>query len=111
MLYGKITPAANIIQQNTPFSSTTITADYMSAIARPYAPGASVTNFEVVFGSVVNDDQGAPVSFQRLFNSSVSLTAAELANWGTNDEILLTEVGTKIGCTVSNFVTLNQQNF
>lgn len=50
MLYGKINPPATSVEQTTPFSAITKTADLMVVIARPYALGATNVNFQVSFG-------------------------------------------------------------
>ena len=48
MLISKINPPAVKSIEITPFSSTTTNLNYMTAIARPYAPGASSTNFQKI---------------------------------------------------------------
>jgi len=52
MLLAKINPAAEKVTEVTPFSSTTISLEYMTAIARPYVAGATQTNFALEFGTI-----------------------------------------------------------
>ena len=108
MLYAKVTPSAQFIKQVTPFSSVTETAEYFTAIARPYAAGTPTTNFEVIFGNVMTNDTENSQSFVRVFASSITLTAEELINWGTNDTVMLSAVANKLGATASDFITIDR---
>jgi hypothetical protein len=110
MLYGKINPTAKVVKQDSPFTSTTVEANYMGAIARPYSLGATNVDFEVVYGNLVDvpakEGKTASQKFERVTSSSVKLTAAEIANWGTDDTVVLAAVATKVGTTASDFVTI-----
>jgi hypothetical protein len=107
MLIAKINPGSDITKQITPFSSITTHADYITAFARPYMPGASQTNFEVIFGEAILDDAGTIIGVQRAYSSSITLSAEELAGWGTSDETMLAAVATKIGTTATNFYQID----
>jgi hypothetical protein len=113
MLIAKINPAATFTSQSGPFAQTqTTTADYLTALARPYVAGASQTNFEVLFGTYtaavaaveasegVEAVQAQPAKFNHIQSSQVTLTSEELASWGTDDSVLLTAVASKLGTSV-----------
>ena len=111
MLYAKVTPVAQVVKQVNPFNTSTTTADHVGVTARPYALGASQVNFEVVFGNIVTNNNVQ--EFKQLTSSSVILTAAELANWGTDDTVALTAVVTKLNsaATLSDFITIEDRRF
>lgn len=112
MLVAKINPAASFAKQENPFSATTITADSITVLARPYLLGANEVNFEVVFGNVTpavaaveaTEDTPAqeakPAHFQQVANHMVVLTKEELANWGTDDAAAMEAVVAKLGASV-----------
>lgn len=112
MLYAKINPAAVYTQNTTPFTApTTIEADYLTALARPYATGASQINFEVIFGKVVKDENAVIVGFNNVSNISVVLTKEEISTWGLDDEVLLNILANKIGTEITEFVTIDKTDF
>jgi dTDP-D-glucose 4,6-dehydratase len=110
MLYAKITPSAEKVIQTSPFSSTTITADYMSALARPYGLGSNIVNFEVLFGNVSFDENQQPISFQNVVSSQMTLEGSQLENWGIDDTVILQEMATILGLTIESFVTIVNTN-
>lgn len=110
MLIAKINPPAIKIVESTPFSSTTKNLQYMSAIARPYIPGASITNFQIQFGTVILDNTDTVIGFNNESNSQLSMTSAELSTWGTNDESLLTLIATKLGVSVVEVISISLDN-
>ena len=112
MLYAKIDPVATFTENTSPFTApVAVQADYITAMARPYAAGATQTNFEVIFGNVVKDEAGVIVGFENVSGSSVLLNAEELANWGTNDDVLLTTLALKIVTVAVEFVTIDSDRF
>ena len=105
MLYAKINPKATFIKQEGPFTAPiTVEADYLTAIARPYVPGAPKTNFEVQFGTAVLDEAGVVVSIKNVSTSSIVLTAEELADWGVEDSSMLTPIAAKLGTSVESII-------
>jgi hypothetical protein len=106
MLVAKINPSASFAKQENPFSSTTLTADSVTVLARPYLLGASEVNFEVVFGNVTPAVEAAegveakPAQFQQVANHMVTLTKDELSNWGTDDLAAMEAVVEKLGAAV-----------
>jgi hypothetical protein len=124
MLIAKISPSATFTTQSGPFAQPeTITADYLAAMARPYVAGAAFTNFEVQFGThtpavqaveasgSVEAVQGQPARFQRIQSTQVRLSAQELANWGTDDSVLLEAIATKLGTSVVETVVVEENHF
>jgi hypothetical protein len=100
MLFGKIDPVAQIVKQTTPFEQQTIDAEYITALARPYALGAESVNFQVSYGNFVKDDTGKITGFNNLFNDNVVLSGAIIANWGTNDAVILDALAEEQGTNV-----------
>lgn len=124
MLLAKINPAATFTSQNGPFAQPTIiTAEYFTALARPYVAGATQTNFEVMFGNYtpavegveasegVDAVQAQAASFQNVQSSQVVLSAEELASWGTDDSVLLEAIASKLGTSVVETVVVEGNRF
>ena len=116
MLLAKISPAAKQIVQTTPFETSEISAEYMAALARPYALGSAKVNFEVVFGNLVESPkpgtEEVSQNFVRVTSSQVTLEGEELASWGTDDSVVLDVIAGKLGTSVvSTLVIENQFGF
>lgn len=111
MLVSKINPPAIKVIEVSPFSSTTQELSYMTAIARPYTPGADSTNFQVQFGTLITNGEGTVERFNGQLNSQLTLTKDELSTWGTNDEVLLTIISEKLGVSITEFVEVPQRSF
>lgn len=108
MLISKINPPAVKSIGVTPFSSTTQNLDYMTAIARPYAPGASSTSFQIQFGTVNLNEIDEIIGFRNELDSQIVMTSEELSTWGTNDNTLLNLIATKLGVSVLEIVDVPQ---
>ena len=100
MLFGKIDPVAQIVKQTTPFEQQTVDAEYMTALARPYALGAETVNFQVSYGNFTKDETGKITGFNNLFNDNVVLSGPIIANWGTNDAVILDALAAEQGTDV-----------
>lgn len=112
MLLAKISPAATFTSQDGPFAQPTIvTAEYLTAVARPYVAGAAKTNFEVRFGTYTSATESAPSRFISISSSQLTLSAEELASWGTDDSVLLGAIASKLGTTVVETVTVEGNQF
>lgn len=111
MLISKINPPAKKTTEINPFSSTTENLEYMTAVARPYVPGADRTNFQVQFGTVTLDESNIVNGFNNQLDSQLTLTKDELGNWGTNDEALLTAIAAKLGVSILSFSSVDKNNF
>ena len=107
MLFGKINPVAQIVKQTTPFEQQTIEADYITALARPYALGAESVNFQVTYGNFVKDDTGKITGFNNLFNDNVVLSGPIISNWGTNDAVILDALAAAQGTDVTETVDVD----
>jgi hypothetical protein len=83
----------------------------MTAVARPYVPGASSTNFQIQFGNVVLDGNNVPVKFNNESNTQLSMTSEELITWGVNDNVLLELIATKLGVSILEIVDVSGSNF
>lgn len=122
MLVAKISPAATFTAQSGPFAQPeTITADYLTAMARPYVAGAAFTNFEIQFGThtpavqaveasgSVAAVQAQPARFNNIQSTQVRLSAEELADWGTDDSVLLEAIADKLGTEVVETAVIESQ--
>lgn len=110
MLYAKINPKASFIKQENPFSAPlTVEAEFLTALARPYAAGAKETNFEVQFGNAILNEEGVIKGVQGISSTSVVLTAEELENWGVDDSTMLEAVAAKLGTSILEFIDVKDQ--
>ena len=105
MIFAKISPAASRVQQSGPFSSTTVTGSYMTALARPYALGSEQVRFEVKFGEVVYDASGSISDFKEVLSQSVLVSGSVLSGWGTDDGTMLHSLASLSGTTVVDIVS------
>lgn len=105
MIFAQIDPVATSVRQNGPFSTTTVTGSYMTATARPYILGETPVRFEVQFGDVVLDANQSVTDFKQVLSTQVTLTAAQLANWGTDDAVVLRTIATQVSTTVKEIVS------
>jgi hypothetical protein len=110
MLLAKINPAAEKVTEVTPFSSTTISLEYMTAIARPYIAGSNRTNFSLEFGTIT-EVNGVVKSFQSRTKSNLILTSDELSTWGTNDEVLLSVIAEKLNVIIESYINVENNNY
>lgn len=106
MLFAKISPAAQKIIQTTPFESTTQTADYMSALARPYALGSNKVNFEVIYSNVIFDENQNPIKYENLTSNVLSLEGSQLQGWGTDDSYILQQIASILNITIQSYVNV-----
>jgi len=110
MLLAKISPAAEIVVQTTPFEHSTTEASYMSVVANPYIPDAEVTNFTLSFGYSVPPtppEEPQSPSYIFIYIYQLSLTNEELSTWGTDDEELYQIVANKLGCSIIEFINVD----
>lgn len=115
MLLAKINPSATFTSQDGPFAQPTIaTAEYLTALARPYIAGAFITHFEVQFGNYIPEttgEQSQPASFSRVQSSQLVLSAEELSQWGLDDTALLEAVALKLGTSVVETIEVEGNYF
>ena len=86
-------------------SAQTLSATYLSAIATPYKLGATSTNFTLRFGSATINSDGNVLKFKELFTQELTLTAEQLATWGSDDTIAMGLIAAAIGATVTKIVS------
>ncbi len=101
MIFGQINPVATVVQQNTPFTGSVVTGSYMTALARPYALGANIVNFQVIYGNCTFDTgSGEVTGFQQVFSDNVVLSGSAITTWGEDDTVILDALATQQGTTV-----------
>lgn len=112
MIFGQINPVATVIQQSTPFGTTTVTGSYMTALARPYALGANQVNFQVIYGNCFFDASGSVANFEQVFSDNVTLSGSAISTWGEDDSVILDALAAQQGTTVTAVVSgSNNQMF
>ncbi len=114
MLVAKINPTASFAKQENPFTVTTVSADSIAVVARPYVLGAKEVNFEVLFGNIlpateaveasegVDAVEAVPAKFIQVISQTLVLNQEELENWGVDDKVALLAVATKLGATIES---------
>jgi hypothetical protein len=101
MLVAKINPSGKLAKQDNPFEVSTIEANNIVALARPYILGTNKdVSFEVAFGNVVESEDGVK-SFVSLFSTEAVLTQEELGLWN-DDLMIVTKIATKLGTTIES---------
>lgn len=106
MLYAKINPPASRVDQSNPFGAPkTVVADYMTAMARPYALGAKRTRFEIQYGNVTLNSDGYVTNFSQMMSGEIVLTAEQLSSWGSDDSVVLQIIASSVGTSIESYVT------
>ena len=101
MLVAKINPIGKLAKQDNPFEVSSIEANSIVALARPYVLGTTKeVAFEVAFGNVVEAEDGTK-SFVSVFSSEAVLTQEELGEW-SDDLSVLSAVAAKLGTSVDS---------
>jgi hypothetical protein len=102
MLLGKLATPAQKVVQNGAFSTTIINAEYMVVSTQRYVIGEEKTLFELRFGNVITEN--GQERFDIVLRQDLEMTAEELANWGTDDAVLLDIIAAKLGASVTEKV-------
>ena len=110
MIFAKISPVATVVRQDGPFNTTSVTGSYMTAAARPYVLGADEVKFQVSYGEVVLDENGAVIDFKAITDAELNLSGAQIANWGTDDSVIFNQIATANGLTISKIVSGSVNN-
>lgn len=103
MLFGKISPQAVIPKMLSPFEQTEIVAEYITAIATPYKLGAHVVDFRVMYGNPVYNEENVVIRYDIIYETYIQLSGQQIEDWGTDDSIVLTEIATEEGTTITQF--------
>jgi hypothetical protein len=109
MLLAKIYPAADIVKQISPFAHTSEIADYYTVYINRYVLEADDLLCDVVFGKInteVSINTPQPDTFTILYSKQITLSAEDIATWGTDDKILLQVVAGKIGCNIVDYINI-----
>jgi hypothetical protein len=108
MLLGKLSPVATKTYQINAFQTETITGEYMTVKAETYVIGVPKIEFELRFGNLQYDENGVANHFDIIMRDRIFLSVTEdLADWGTDDEILLHKIAEKLGTTITEVVTVD----
>lgn len=107
MLYAKINPHAISYNMENPLNPTPIELDVFTVFARQYGIGAKNVNFELQYGTITTDINDVPILFDKKITKFVRLSNEELANWGVDDSSLLEIIATKIGTSITEFITID----
>jgi hypothetical protein len=110
MILAKITPPVNFTTQVGPFSSTTITCEYLATATAVYKPGDETNPFKVMFGHFVYNDEEDPTKktgFKNDYFMNTTLTSQELSNWGTDDSQMVLAVVTHLELSVVEYITVD----
>lgn len=104
MLFAKISPEAQVINQISPFSSITTNCEYMGVVARPYILGNEIVNFELQYGNIEFDNLLNPINFTYVKSYGITLSGNQLANWGIDDRYIFEEIAQVLGFTIVSFL-------
>lgn len=105
MLFAKFSPVVSVARQDGPFSTSTITADHFTAVTRGYVVGATSATFEVSYGNVTKDGDGKVVDFNQVISTEVTLSESDIADWGTDDSVILDKIAAAQNLTVDAVVS------
>jgi hypothetical protein len=121
MLVAKINPPAKKIVQDTPFSQTEVTAEYMIAKCTQLVIGASQgslnneVQFQVKFGNLKYeqnpDGSNKPAILDAVIVTRVIFTQQELSDWGTDDTIIYSKIANKLGFNILNTQVIEDMIF
>ena len=73
----------------------------MSVSATKFVIGAKEVSFELRFGKLKLDADKKPKEFEVVIRDVAKLTSEELANWGTDDSVVLELIAAKLGVTIT----------
>jgi ribosomal protein L27 len=120
MIVAKITPQAKKLIQVSPYKTEEITADYMVVIVQKFIVGSIVGSFnddsifEVHFGNIKYEKkpdgtQGNPM-LDKVISQRLKLNSSDLANWGTDDSVVMDIVARKLGVTIVEKTVMDMQH-
>ena len=112
MIFAKITPALSIATQNNFFSQEAqfITGSYLVVQAKKYKLGQESVRFNATFGNVIFQNEDI-TGFQEIHSTEVLLDGDTIANWGTDDSVILTAVAEQQGTTISQILSGSLEQF
>jgi hypothetical protein len=106
MILGQINPPLSIVRQDTLFNPTTefITGSYLTAVANQYVLGAHKVNFRISYGECIFDGDTV-VEFKTIHSDNVELSGDDIADWGSDDSVVLKTIAQKQGTSVIGVVS------
>lgn len=109
IILGKINPQLSLIQQDGLFNPTPtyITADYILAYTKNYFLGSNDVEFIAVYGNCTFNESNELLTFSSVYRQSITLSGPIISNWGEDDTIILSEIATEQGTTITEFITGN----
>lgn len=103
MILGKINPVIKLANQIDNFTYTEVTGSYIGAVAERYILGDEGARFEVFFGNLEQKD--GKTKFNVLTRQGIQLSAEDIANWGTDDSVVLKKIAELSGTAVTQVVS------
>lgn len=101
MIYAKINPPVLTPVQPNPFDPPTYTSgDYLMATIPNYELGTTQTTARSVYGKPIFNEEGVLVNWNAFYVENVELGEVVMANWGTNDDIVLYAIAAKRGIEI-----------
>jgi hypothetical protein len=79
-----------------------VSAEYLAAQVDNYTMGQLKTQFYYKIGKVEFDGQNNPITFDPVIRGYVTVDAADLENWGTDDFIALQAVASALNLEVED---------
>jgi hypothetical protein len=103
MLLGKLSTPASKVYQAGPFETTTILGEYITVSINTFVIGSSSVIFELRFGNIITENEQE--RFDIVIRDLITLTNDELAEWGTDDAVLLDLVAAKLNNSITEKIT------
>lgn len=104
MIFAKVSPPESITIQVTAKELMTIQAEYITAIAQPYALGADSVKFKVLYCDLAFNEDNYPSDYEDLAFDRLILTSDQLKNWGADDTVILREIARQLDMSIIRFI-------
>lgn len=92
MLLGKLTQPVEKIYQGEGLQTTAVSAEYIAAQVDNYVMGQLKTQFYYKIGKIKFNSENKPILFDPVIRGYVTVDAADLENWGTDDFVAIQAV-------------------
>lgn len=112
MIFAKINPPAKFLDPlSSPTNAAIVESHYITCVVHNYQVGANgKVRFRLFFVNPKFDNEGNIESYTRLGGDDIILNSSEIADWGTDDSVLLAKLCEKIGVQVIEFVNGNTES-
>lgn len=105
MLYAKISPAAQVVKQKSPFEVETVEVDHIIIFTETYILGwTKDLGLRVNYVEPVRNEEGKLIQFKDHLRAEVKLSPEEFADWGTDDKFIFEAVAANQGFTILEFI-------